>query len=322
MQHALFVKNGSGAGIGGLAPTWEAWVGIGGATSVTEPTVTASSTVPGLYTFEVNAVGVPIFGRLDFGSSVTDVAQRWRELTFDPADGTLTSTRAAKLDEITAARMGRLDNAGLDSLTAGRAANLDQVNSTRMGLIDGLTSTRTGNLDNIGGTRMTNLDGLTPTRTGHLDLLPAVPDGVWTYPMPPTPSAGTMADWVATTDERVWGFTIEGAILGDLLVSMAETVAGICDCVWNRLVTDAWNPNTMGWAVKVLMGVASKRNVALVGPDGTGSPTYDGDKLVAGRLRVYASKADTLTNSNPIFEVAVGSAYTGDNLTTFRVTDP
>jgi hypothetical protein len=308
MQHAVFVKDPSGAGITGLSPTWSAWAGIGGTTSLSAPAIAEHSSVAGLYTFTVNA-DVRIFGRIDFGVTVTDVEQRFRELTFDPADG---------------------------AITTARAANLDQINSTRMGLLDNLTSTRAGNLDNIGGTRMANLDGLSSTVgaigagvvtiDGVVDGIAAdvatMPTDVWAYPMPSTPTAGTMAAWVADSDERTWAFQLEGVTTASILLAIAEQVAGLCDCIWNRLVTDAWNPNTMAWAVKVLMGVAAKRNVALVGPDGTGAPTYDGDKLVAGRLRVYASKADTLTNSNPIAEFAVGAAYTGDNLTTFRVTDP
>jgi hypothetical protein len=307
--YSFFVKNtATGAGITGLTPTWAEWAGIAGSTSLSAPSIAEHSSVAGLYTFTV-APDVLIFGRIDFGSSVTDLTQRYQERVLDPAEA---------------------------ALTAARAANLDQINSTRMGLIDNLTGTRAGNLDNIGGTRMANLDGLGTTVgaigsavvviDGTVDGIAAdvatMPNDVWTRTMPPTPSAGTMEAWVKDTDERVWAFTIEGTPALNVLVDIAETVAGICDCVWNRLVTDAWDTNTMGWAVKVLMGVAAKRNVALVGPDGTGSPTYDGDKLVAGRLRVYASKADTLSNSNPIFEVAVGAAYTGDNLTTFRVTNP
>lgn len=322
MNHAVFVKNGSGAGIGSLTPTWAAWVGVGGAISLGEPTVTESSTVTGLYTFAVTATTVPIFGRLDFGLSVTDIAERYREFLFDPSDGVVTPTRAA-----------RLDNAGLDSITAQRAANLDQIDSTRMGLIDGLTSGRTGNLDNIGGTRMGNLDGLgsavgaigsaVVTIDGVVDgiaadvagipaAVAAVPGAVWDLPMPTSPAADSMADWVATSDSRVWAFTLtEGA------PGMAVLLAGICDCVWDKLATDAYDPETMGWAMQCLLAMTTKGNVLLQGA------TYDGDKLTSVSIRLFRTKAELEANlGGHLLETTVSASYTGDNLTGFGGTRP
>ena len=238
----------------------------------------------------------------------------------------MTPTRAAALDEVTAARMGRLDNAGLDSITAQRAANLDQVNSTRMGLVDGLTSTRTGNLDNLGGTRMGNLDGLgsavgaigsaVATVDGVVDGIAAdvaaLPGAVWDVAMPTSPTADSMADWIATSDSRVWAFTLSEGAPG-----MAVLLAGICDCVWSKLATDAYDPETMGWAMQCLLAMTTKGNVLLQ------DATYDGDKLTGVSIRLFRTKAELEANvGGHLLETTVSASYTGDNLTGFGGTRP